>query len=184
MDFLSRGQVNGKGDGLRLYCDRDVVRKACQFQVYGRFTLLKTVSNLASTSSFSSTACFRSFSAISNSSSNCRIVCSWSFSLFSRPGRIEMRYSICCSLRIKSCASSFCPSLKTSAGYGSTTVRKPKFTPCSMEPVTHHFGLPDPLPRSSAAVAQYRLALRFGGRDACGCSRWMRQIGWLAENHY
>lgn len=93
-----------------------------QFQNSSQFLLIerRTWSNFASTSSFSLTASNLCASATRNSSSKSRIYCSWSRSLLSSPGRLEMRYSICCSFVIRSRASSSCPAWNSSVGRVST----------------------------------------------------------------
>jgi hypothetical protein len=48
---------------------------------------------------------------------------------------------------------------------------------------SYRFDLQDLLrPHSSVVVALYRFGLGSEGHDACGRSKWMRQIGWPADS--
>lgn len=79
-----------------------------------------TSSSLPMISFRSPIASSRCASAILSSSSSSLMLRSWSCSLLSNPGSIEIKYSICCSFVIRSCASSTWAALKTSGGCGST----------------------------------------------------------------
>lgn len=88
--------------------------------VYGRLTLRITTSSCARMWSRSLIASCLCASATFRSSSSSFIVCSWSCSLLFKPGRRDIKYSICCSLRMRSQESSSRPARNSSGGRGST----------------------------------------------------------------